>query len=125
MNGHTSPSSTSFGNIPGNHSGKSNKGHGGMELEINSDPIRSTPGTSPPLLGGRTGRDQYGACVGKGQTKFNQGRGNSVESLSTAPSRAGKDASSGRKQRCWSLFFFLFNIWELLKVPDSHPWILS
>ena len=30
-----------------------------------------------------------------------------MESLSTTPSRAGKDASRGRKQRCWSLFFSL------------------
>ena len=36
------------------------------------DVIRSTPGTSPPSLGGRTGRDEDGACVGKGQTKSDQ-----------------------------------------------------
>ena len=36
------------------------------------DAIRSTPGTSPPHLGGRTGRDADCACVGKGQTKSNQ-----------------------------------------------------
>ena len=33
------------------------------------DAIRSTPGASPPHLSGRTGRDEYSACVGKGQTK--------------------------------------------------------
>ena len=38
------------------------------------DAIRSTPGASPPHLGGRTGRDEYGACVSKGQTKSNQKR---------------------------------------------------
>ena len=27
------------------------------------DAIKSTPGTSPPHLSGRTGRDEYGACV--------------------------------------------------------------
>ena len=33
------------------------------------DAIKSTPGASPPHLSGRTGRDEYSACVGKGQTK--------------------------------------------------------
>ena len=33
------------------------------------DVIRSTPGTSPPSLGGRTGRDEYDAFVSKGKTK--------------------------------------------------------
>ena len=36
------------------------------------DAIRSTPGASPPHLGGRTGRDEYDACIGKGQTKSDQ-----------------------------------------------------
>ena len=36
------------------------------------DAIRYTPSASPPHLGGRTGRDEYGACIGKGQTKSNQ-----------------------------------------------------
>ena len=34
--------------------------------------IRSTPGASSPSLGGRTGRDEYDACVSKGQTKSDQ-----------------------------------------------------
>ena len=61
------PSSTSFGNIPGKllcytlggirEKGKSNKGLGGMELNV-LDAIRSTPGASPPHLGGRTRRDK-------------------------------------------------------------------
>ena len=38
------------------------------------DAIRSTPGTSPPHLGGRTGRDEYNACDGKGQIKSDQER---------------------------------------------------
>ena len=38
------------------------------------DTIRSTPGASPPCLGGRTGRDEYGTCIGKGQTKSDQER---------------------------------------------------
>ena len=38
------------------------------------DAIRSTPGASPPHLDGRTRRDEYGACIGKGQIKSNQER---------------------------------------------------
>ena len=38
------------------------------------DAIRSTPGASPPRLGGRPWRDRYGTCVGKGQTKSDQER---------------------------------------------------
>ena len=38
------------------------------------DTIRSTLGTSPPCLGGRTGRDEYDAYVSKGQTKSDQER---------------------------------------------------
>ena len=36
--------------------------------------IRSTAGASPPHLSGRTGRDEYGGCISKGQTKSNQER---------------------------------------------------
>ena len=42
------------------------------------DAIRSTPGASPPHLGGRTRKDKYGTCVSKGQTKSDQGRKASV-----------------------------------------------
>ena len=38
------------------------------------DKMRSTLAASPPHLSGRTGRDEYGTCVGKGQTKSDQGR---------------------------------------------------
>ena len=54
------------------------------------DAIKSTPGASPPHLGGRTGRDKYGACIGEGQTKSEQERKALVLSLSTPPSRAGR-----------------------------------
>ena len=46
----------------------------GKSWTSSRDAIKSTPGTSPPHLGGRTGRDEYGACVGKGQTKSDQER---------------------------------------------------
>jgi len=42
------------------------------------DAIRSTPGTSPPHLGGRIGWDNYDACVSKGQTMSDQERKASV-----------------------------------------------
>ena len=42
------------------------------------DAIRSTSGASPPCLSGRTGKDNYGARVSKGQTKSDQGRKASV-----------------------------------------------
>ena len=36
------------------------------------DAIMSTPGASPPRLGGRTRRDEYDACIDKGQTESDQ-----------------------------------------------------
>ena len=38
------------------------------------DAIRSTTGAPPLCLGGRARRDRYGPCIGKGQTKSDQGR---------------------------------------------------
>ena len=38
------------------------------------DAIMTTPGASPPFLGGRTGRDKCDACVDNGQTKSDQER---------------------------------------------------
>ena len=38
------------------------------------DAIRSTPGASPTCLSGRTGRDEYGIRIGKGQTESDQRR---------------------------------------------------
>ena len=70
------------------------------------DAIRSTPGASPAHLCSRVGREKYGACVGKRQTKSDQGRKASVENLSTPPSRAGRDAS-GRKMSLVTFFSLL------------------
>ena len=48
------------------------------------DAIKSTPGTSPPHLGDRTGKDLDGACVGKGQTKsYREGKSFGVKSVYT------------------------------------------
>ena len=74
------------------------------------DAIRSTPGACPPHPGGRTGRDEYGACVSKGQTKSNQGRKTLVESLSTPPSKAGRDTFSEKKP--W-LLMRLFSLLQM------------
>ena len=49
------------------------------------DAIRSTPGASPPRLGGRTWRDECVACVGKGQTKSDrEGKAFGVKSVYTS-----------------------------------------
>ena len=102
-----SPSSPSFGGIPKSYfvppqvaseeKGKSKTGLGGMELSQFEMPSGLPPGVSPPRLGGRTRRDKFGACVSKGQTKSDQGRKALVESLSTLPSRAIRDASDRKK----------------------------
>ena len=74
------------------------------------DAIRYTPGVSPSCLGGRTGRDKQDACVCKGQTKSDQRRKVLMESLSTPPSRAGRDASSGKKPWLWMPLFSLLQM---------------
>ena len=79
------------------------------------DAIRSTPGTSLPHLGGRTGRVEDRASIRKGQTKSDQeGKAFGVKSVYT-PSTAGKDASS-RKMALVALF--LSYRWELT-IPSS------
>ena len=79
------------------------------------DAIRSTPGASPPCLSGRNGRDEYVACIGKGQTKSDQERKTLVLILSTSPSRAERD-TSGRKRVL--VTFFLSSRWALT-IPAS------
>ena len=79
------------------------------------DAIWSTPDASPPRLGGKTRRDEYSACIGKGQTKSDQERKALVLSLSTPPSTAGKDASVRKKALLTS---FLSYRWELT-IPAS------
>ena len=48
---------------------KSGKGFNGEELDFNLGCHQVYPCASPPHLGGRTRRDEEGACVGNGQTK--------------------------------------------------------
>ena len=48
------------------------------------DAIRSAPGASPLHLGGRTGRDEYSACIDKELTKSDQeGKAFGVKSVYT------------------------------------------
>ena len=57
------------------------------------DATRSTPGTSPPRLGDRNGRDKCDACIGKGQTKSDQeGKAFGVKAVYSTPiqSREGR-----------------------------------
>ena len=79
------------------------------------DAIRSTPGTSPPHLGGRTERVEDGACIGKGQTKSDQeGKAFGVKSVYTPHLEQG-GTPPVEKWR-WSLFFSYR--WELT-IPAS------
>ena len=48
--------------------------------------------------------------MGKGQTTSDQGKKASVESLSTPPFRAGRDASDGKKPWLWMLLFSLLQM---------------
>lgn len=62
MNG--APSDLSLGGIPEGYSDCTPGGiRGNGEEPDVRDAIRSIPGTSPPRLGGRTERDEYGAFV--------------------------------------------------------------
>ena len=80
------------------------------ELEINLGCHQVYPCASPLHLGGRTGRREWGACAGEGQTKSEWGREASVESPSAAPARAGRDASVERSHSCRCSFFPLLQM---------------
>ena len=111
-----SPSSTSLGNIPGKllcytlggirAKGKSNKGLGGIELNqsgmLSSLPLVHLHPASAVETGGTSKmpasvRDRLSSTR---EEKFQW-------SLSTPPSRAGKDASSGKKPWLWMPLFSL------------------
>ena len=72
-----SPSSLSLGGILEGYSDSPRVTSRQARLKVKSwtssrDAIKSTPGTSPPHLSGRTRRDVDCAYVGKGQTKSDQ-----------------------------------------------------
>ena len=79
------------------------------------DAIRSTPGASPPHLGGRTRRDEYVACVGKGQTKSNQ-EGKAFGVVCLHP-HLGQRGTPPVERWSWSIFFLSYR-WELT-IPVS------
>ena len=54
------------------------------------DAIMSTPDASPPHLGGRSGRHEYGSCVSRGQTKSDQERKALVSKGQTKSDQEGK-----------------------------------
>ena len=115
-----SPSSPGLGSIPkdcsappwavSEETGNPNEGLGGKELEINLGCHQVYRCASPLHLGGRTGRREWGACAGEGQTKSEWGREASVESPSAAPARAGRDASVERSHSCRCSFFPLLQM---------------
>ena len=108
-----SPSSPGLGGIPKSCSvpsqlaseekDKSNKGLGGLKLSQFGIP-------SGLILGHLHPACEQGTCVSQGQSKSDQGRKASVESLSTSPSRAGRDTSSGKKPQLWMPLFSLLQI---------------
>ena len=73
------PSGLSWGGIPEGYSDRTpggvrgKQGFNGEELDVSLGCHQVYPGASPPRLGGRTGRDKCGACLGKGQTEPDQG----------------------------------------------------
>ena len=78
--------------------------------------IRPTAGASPPTLVVEPGGTSK-TPVSVRDRQSDQGRRASVESLSTLPSRAGRDTSGGKKPWLWMLLFFLSYRWELT-VPE-------
>ena len=75
-----SPSGLSMGGIPEGYSDCTQVASEASKILIVRswtsvrDAIRSTPGSSPTHLDGRTRRDEYDTCVAKGQTKSDQER---------------------------------------------------
>ena len=98
--------------------GKSNKGLSGMELNQSGMPSGLPPvHLHPTSVVEPGGMNEYGTSIGKGQTKSDQGRKASVESLSTPPSRAGRDASGGKKPQLWMCFFLFYR--SEIAVPEQ------
>ena len=79
------------------------------------DAIRSTPVASPHHLGGRPGRDEYGACVGKGRTK--SGRKEKLWCKVCLHPQLEQGGTPLVERGCWSLFFLSYR-WELT-IPAS------
>ena len=82
------------------------------------DAIRSTSGASPLCLHGRTGRDEYVTCVGKGQTKSEQ-EGNLWCKVCLHPHLEQGGTPPVERWR-----FLLSYRWELT-IPASLLWTVS
>ena len=72
---------------------------------LGCDAIRSAPGASPPPLSGGTGRDEYGACVGKGRTK--SGRKEKLWCKVFLHPQLEQGGMPPVERWCWSLLFCL------------------
>ena len=70
------PSGLSLGGIPEGYSDCTPGGirGNGEELEVSEGCHQVYPRCIPTPLGGRTGRDEYSTCIGKGQIKSDQER---------------------------------------------------
>lgn len=103
----------SLGSILGNYSGKSSKGLGGKELAINlgcHQGLRLVH-LHPASVVEPGGMNKAPMLVRDRLNLTKEGKA-SVESLSTSPSRAGKDASGGKEPQLWMLHFFSFTDWS-------------
>ena len=84
---------------------KSNKGLGGMELSQFWMPSGLLPVHLHAALVAEPGGMSKVPVAVRDRTS-DKGRKASGESLSTPPSRAGRDASSGKKPRLWMLLLY-------------------
>ena len=77
------------------------------------------PGESPPRLSGRTRRDGQGTCVGKGQTKSDQGRKALREVCLHPHPEQGGTPRAERSHGC-GCHFFLNTVLIVIKLNDPH-----
>ena len=70
------------------------------------DAIRSTPGASPARLGGRTGRDKYGSCIGR--DRLSPTRKTKLWCSVCLHSRLEQEGTPPVGRGCWSLFFLSY-----------------
>ena len=100
---------------------ESGKGFNGEELDFSLGCHQVYPCVSPPRLGGRTRRDEEGACVSKGQTKSDQeGKLQCKVCLHSHLEHGGTPpVKKKKKPRLWRHFFLSYR-WELA-VPEPPP----
>ena len=118
------PSGLSLGDIPEGYSAppwwhQRKRGNQAKVLMVRNwtsiwDAIRSTPGASPPHLGGRARRDEYGTCIAKGQTSLTREGKIRCEVCQHPHLEQGETPPVER----WFCDFFLSYRWEL-RIPAS------